>query len=125
MIEMYKILTNKYDHRVTGFINTNCNDTRGHQYKIYKQHTRLDLRKYSFVHRSVNHWNNLPEDVVNAPTVKSFERRLDKLWSKNQGKFNPEFDIPITRSRMRTARLQDDDADLTLEAASLLSEEDL
>jgi len=107
------------------FIKINKNDTRGHKYKIYKEHTRLNLRKYSFIHRSVNYWNNLPAEVVEAPSIPAFERRLDKLWSKEPGKFNPDAEISIARSRMRTAQLRELDVDLTLEANGLQSEEDL
>jgi hypothetical protein len=71
MIEMYKILTGKYDPNVSDFVKVNTNDRRGHQLKVFKQHTRLNLRKYSFVHRSVNLWNSLPDGVINAPKTHS------------------------------------------------------
>jgi hypothetical protein len=90
MIEMYKILTGKYDPRVAKFIKMNTNDNRGHPYKIYKHHIRLDIRKYSFVHRSVNMWNSLPRGVVLAQKLHSFERQLDKLWADELFKY--EFD---------------------------------
>ena len=72
MIEMFKIMTGKYDPKASNFIPLNTNVTRGHNHKILKVHTRLDKRKYSFVHRSANLWNNLPLNVVNAPNVNSF-----------------------------------------------------
>jgi hypothetical protein len=47
MIEMYKILTGKYDPEVSDFIDTiGESATRGHAYKIYKIRTRLNIRKY-------------------------------------------------------------------------------
>jgi hypothetical protein len=90
MIEMYKILTNKYDEKVTDFIQKKETDrcTRGHKYKINKNHVNLNIRKNSFVCRSTSIWNSLPEGVVNAPTVKAFEYRLDKLWEKEEFKFS-------------------------------------
>jgi hypothetical protein len=96
MIEMYKIMTAKYDDRVTNFIQLHESDktTRGHQYKIKKQHVRLNIRKYSFVCRSVDIWNGLPPCVVNAPTVKSFEARLDRLWEGQPFKYNIDCDLP-------------------------------
>ena len=50
MIEMYKILTGKYDDDVSMFI-TPSNDsyTRGHHLKQYKSRSRLDIRKYTFM----------------------------------------------------------------------------
>ena len=81
MIEMYKILTEKYDPEVTNFIQMNTtSSTRGHNLKIYKIRPRLNVRKYSFVHRSVDIWNSLPESVVTAKTENTFEARLDRHW---------------------------------------------
>lgn len=125
MIEMYKILTGKYDPNVSDFVKVNTNDRRGHQLKVFKQHTRLNLRKYSFVHRSVNLWNSLPEGVVNAPKTHTFERRLDKLWAKEPIKFDMDAQPPYTTtSGMRTARTGVY-ADLIPEADAYTSEEDL
>ena len=33
-----------------------------------------------FVNRLVKLWNTLPDDVVSAYSVNSFERRLDLIW---------------------------------------------
>jgi hypothetical protein len=61
MIELFKILTGKYDPEVSDFIQLKGeSSTRGHSYKIFK----IRPRKYSFKHRSVDTWNNLPELVV-------------------------------------------------------------
>ena len=40
MIEMYKIMTGKYDRDVTDFIRMSHSETRGHKYKIYKGQNR-------------------------------------------------------------------------------------
>ena len=118
MIEMFKIITQKYDSSVTDFIKMNKTDTRGHQHKIFKVHTRLDIRKYSFVHRSANYWNNLPTEVVSANSIPSFERRLDTFWKDEPAKYDPEVEITINWRGMRTAQRQVDDTDLMLEASS-------
>jgi hypothetical protein len=39
-------------------------------------------------------WNGLPPSVVNAPSVKAFEARLDKIWKKEPFKFDLEADLP-------------------------------
>ena len=97
MIELYKIISGKYDPSVCKFIKFKKTEhnTRGHKYKIEKEYTRLNIRKYSFIHRSVDTWNNLPAHVVNAKTVFSFEVRLDKLWEGEDFKFNLEATKPI------------------------------
>ena len=42
----------------------------------------LQIRTNFFAVRVVNTWNELPEEVVNAPSVNAFKSRLDKLWEK-------------------------------------------
>ena len=54
---------------------------RGHNFKLFHPHCRTNLRKNFFTVRVVEKWNQLPPEVVNAPSVQAFERRLDKLWS--------------------------------------------
>jgi ribonuclease P/MRP protein subunit RPP40 len=56
--------------------------TRGHRFKIVKQRSRLDVRKYFFSQRIVNVWNKLPEHVVEADSINSFKNRLDSVWSQ-------------------------------------------
>ena len=38
---------------------------------------RLDIRKKLFTGRMVRHWNRLPSEVVDAPSLKTFKARLD------------------------------------------------
>jgi len=52
--------------------------------KLFKLRCRLDVRMRSFPHRTVQVWNMLPQVVVNAPKVDSFERRLDKYLCKKE-----------------------------------------
>jgi hypothetical protein len=82
MIEVFKMTSGYYDSKTPGILNQNTTDRglRGHSKKIQKHRARLDVRKYSFSHRVVDVWNGLPEKVISAPSVKSFERRLDKHW---------------------------------------------
>jgi hypothetical protein len=127
MIELYKILTGKYDPSVSNFIHINHNDRRGHNLKIYKQHTRLDVRKHSFPHRCTNLWNNLPANVVTSETVKMFESRLDRLWQHEDFKYNYEANPPAAFHAWRTSVTNiANKLDLMEEAKQgLLSEEDL
>ena len=42
---------------------------------------RLDIKKKSFTVRVVRHWNRLPREAVDAPTLKAFKTRLDGALS--------------------------------------------
>lgn len=125
MIEMYKILSGKYDDDVSDFISP-CTDsnTRGHHLKLYKTRSRLDVRKYTFTQRAVEIWNSLPEKVVSAPTIPCFEARLDRYWENQTQKYNYSEKIHTTGQDLSKKSL---DKELTEEDSSgiLQSEEDL
>ena len=80
LIEVFKILKgiDKLDFSKF-FVLQKSNRTRGHNCRIVKQRSRLDIRKYFFSQRVVNAWNSLPQDVVDADSVNSFKNRLDKF----------------------------------------------
>jgi len=59
------------------FIRVDNTTTRGHNCKIMKN-SSCDLRYHFFYQRSVNRWNNLTQEVVNAPSIKSFKNHPEK-----------------------------------------------
>ena len=119
MIEMYKIITGKYDPDVSNFITLNNSnyETRGHQYKLEKEGARLNIRKRCFTHRTTDLWNSLPPHVVSAKTVINFEIKLDRHWENQDFKFDPEADKPSQRENRQE--------ELPPEEKSFQAEEDL
>ena len=80
MIEVYKILTNKYDSRVNLYLEKQQDSiTRGHSLKLVNDRYYYDLRKFSFAPRIVNAWYSLPEIVISGDTTDTFKRRLGKF----------------------------------------------
>ena len=55
------------------------NNTRGHNLKLAKEMCRTDMLRFFFCNRICTVWNSLPLDVVNAPSVNSFKKRVSKF----------------------------------------------
>ncbi|KFQ83104.1 hypothetical protein N335_01890, partial [Phaethon lepturus] len=59
-----------------------CSDrTRGNGFKLKEGSFRLDLRRTFFTLRVGRHWHRLPRAVVDAPSLATFQIRLDMTLS--------------------------------------------
>ncbi|PKU46618.1 hypothetical protein llap_3062 [Limosa lapponica baueri] len=82
LTEIFQYLKGAYRRAREGLCVRKCSDrTRGNGFKLEEGRFRLDIRKKFFTVRVVKHWNRLPREVVDAPSLEVFKARLDGALS--------------------------------------------
>ena len=77
-IEVFKLL-NVYENidRNIFFLLKKDSRTRGYEVTLVKDQCRLDIRKYLYSQRTINKWNKLYTNCVNASNVNMFTNKVD------------------------------------------------
>lgn len=85
LIDTYRYLHDIYRNSSEKFLSAPNKDLRGHTKKLYQRRTRTKLAGHFFSNRVVQPWNSLPKDIVSAPTVATFKRKLRALPIGQEG----------------------------------------
>ena len=81
---IYTIQQKQY--MIKGYDNINPKDffvfiedsiTRGHRFKVAKQHTRTMHIKIFFSYYTIEKWNSLPSEIVSSLTINDFKSKLE------------------------------------------------
>lgn len=64
--------------RYSGFVaSIPSNRTRGQRLKLQKGRFRLDMGRNFFTEKAVKHWNGLPREVAELPSLEMLKKQLD------------------------------------------------
>ena len=73
MLQTYKILHHEYDIDQEIFFSSPTDKrTRGHSFKLFKNRVENTSRRQFFSNRVIKMWNDLPEEVVSASKIDTF-----------------------------------------------------
>ena len=56
---------------------------------------------YDITARTINTWNSLPNNIVDAESVNTFKTRLDKYWSDQPLLYDFKTELAGTRDRSK------------------------
>ena len=71
--------------------------TRRNKFKLSNHTFHYDLRKYSFIPKTVNIWNSLP--IVDVDSAQSLKSRLDKFWVNQDVRYDWTANLTGTGNR--------------------------
>ena len=82
MITVYKLIHNMFAIDSSNFFTpATTSITRRHTLKLFKPSTTTRSRSDFLSSRAVDHWNKLPNYIVNASSIDNFKKLIDDYWT--------------------------------------------
>ncbi|KFW06644.1 hypothetical protein N326_08555, partial [Eurypyga helias] len=79
LIAAFNCLEGAYEKAGGRLVTRTCSEkTGGNGFKLKEGRLRFSMRKKFFMERVVRHWNRLPREAVDAPSLEVFKARLDE-----------------------------------------------
>jgi len=80
LVMCYKIMFNIIRLEFSDFFTFNTySSTRSHLYKLYVNHSRINVRKHFFAYRVVNVWHSLPLDSADFRSLHCFRSSISNI----------------------------------------------
>ncbi|CAI9742693.1 Hypothetical predicted protein [Octopus vulgaris] len=76
LADTHKIINHRTNNNSEHLFKLHPSNTRGHVYKVRKQHSSHDFRKHFFTLRVAEAWNKLPASVVSCRSTASFKTSM-------------------------------------------------
>ena len=103
LIEAYKFVHGFYNAKCPLNFNQN-RTTRGHSFKLNKEHCNTSNRQHFFANRIIDTWNSLEEEIVNASSINSFKNKIDTVFKEYIHK--PDISMPLKPLKLAKATKQ-------------------
>ncbi len=76
---LYKCIAGIEKIDVNEYVIPSQTSKRGHSKKLDKRSLEKDAKKYSFLDRAIDKWNELPEEVVRVKSIHSFKEKYHEM----------------------------------------------